>query len=139
MTNLLTFIFGAISRSLAAKLIIALVSLIIIGGGISWYTLIHMGRENLINEAVKDAASYSELLKKSVRYGMVTFNRDAIQQTIDDLGSSQDVTRIRLFDSRGKIFYSSTREEIGHQVDRSARACLGCHRGPEKPSETLNG
>ena len=58
MTNLLTFIFGAISRSLAAKLIIALVSLIIIGGGISWYTLIHMGRENLINEAVKDAASY---------------------------------------------------------------------------------
>jgi len=139
MTNLLTFIFGSISRSLAAKLIIALVSLIIIGGGISWYALIHTGRENLINEAVKDAASYSELVTKSVRYGMVTFNRDAIQQTIDDLGSSKDVTGIRLFDSKGKIFYSSRSEEIGRQVDRSARACLGCHRGPEKPLEILNG
>lgn len=135
MTNLLTFL----SRSLAAKLIVALVSLIIIGGGISWYTLIHTGRENLINEALKDAASYSELVKKSVRYGMLTFNREAIQQTIDDLGSTKDVTGIRLFDSKGKIFYSSTREEIGRQVDRSARACLGCHRGPEKPSETLTG
>jgi len=139
MTNLLTFISRSISQSLAAKLIIALVSLIILGGGISWYTLIHTGRENLISEAVKDAASYSELVKKSVRYGMLTFNREAIQQTIDDLGSSMDVEGIRLFDSKGKIFYSSRREEIGRQVDRSARACLGCHSGPEKPSETLTG
>lgn len=139
MMNLLTFIFKSISRSLAAKLIIALVSLIIIGGGISWYTLIRTGRENLINEAVKDAASYSELVKKSVRYGMLTFNREAIQQTIDNLGSTQDVAGIRLFDSRGKVFYSSKREEIGQQVDSSARACVGCHHGIERPLDELNG
>jgi len=140
MTNLLTFISRSISQSLAAKLIIALVSLIIIGGGVSWYTLIHTGRENLINEAVKDAGTYSELVKKSVRYGMLMFNREAIQQTIDDLGSSKDVAGIRLFDSKGRIFYSSRREEIGRQVDSSARACLGCHSGgPGKPSETLIG
>ncbi len=139
MTNLLTFIVRSISRSLAAKLIIALVSLIIIGGGISWYTLIRTGRKNLINEAVKDAATYSELVKKSVRYGMLTFNREAIQLTIDDLGSAKDVAGIRLFDSKGKIAYSSKREEIGRRVDRSARVCLGCHRVPEKPSETLIG
>ncbi len=135
MTNLLTFI----TRSLAAKLIIALVSLIIIGGGISWYTLIRTGRENLINEAAKDAASTSELVKKSVRYDMLTFNREAIQQTIDDLASAQDVKRIRLFSSTGRIFYSSRREEIGQSIDRTARSCLGCHRDPEKPSETLTG
>ena len=135
MTNFLTFI----SRSLAAKLIIALVSLIIIGGGISWYTLIRTGRRNLVNEAVKDAASSSELVKKSVRYDMLTFNREAIQQTIDDLGSAKDVKRIRLFDSTGRIYYSSQRKEIGQSIDRTDRACLGCHRGAEKPSETLTG
>jgi two-component system NtrC family sensor kinase len=135
MTNVLTFI----SRSLAAKLIIALVSLLIIGGGISWYTLIHIGRKNLINEAVKDAATYSELVKKSVRYGMLTFNREAIQQTIDDLGSTKDVRGIRLFDSKGKIFYSSRREEIGREAARTDRACLGCHGDPQKPAETLTG
>jgi len=131
--NLLT----SISKSLAAKLIIALVLLIIIGGGISWYALIHTGKENLINEAVKDAASYSDLIKKGIRYSMLTFNREAIQLTVDDLRSAKDVKGIRLFDSKGQIFYSSRPEEIGHQVDRTARACRGCHVDPAKPSDML--
>jgi two-component system NtrC family sensor kinase len=132
-------VFTVISKSLAAKLIIALVSLIIIGGGISWYMLIHSGEKNLIKKAVKEAASYSDLIIKSIRYSMLMFNREAIQQTIDDVGSAKDVNGIKLFDSKGKVFYSSKREEIGHQVDRAARACLGCHLDPEKPSETLTG
>lgn len=131
--NLLT----SISKSLAAKLIIALVLLIIIGGGISWYTLIHTGKENLINEAVKDAASYSDLIKKGIRYSMLTFNREAIQLTIDDLRSAKDIEGIRLFDSKGHIFYSSKPEEVGHQVDRTSPACQGCHIDPAKPSEML--
>lgn len=131
--NLLT----SISKSLAAKLIIALVLLIVVGGGISWYTLIHTGKENLINEAVKDAASYSDLIKKGIRYSMLTFNREAIQLTVDDLMSAKDVKGIRLFDSKGQIFYSSKPEEVGHQVDRTARACQGCHVDPAKPSEML--
>ena len=133
MMNLL----ASISKSLAAKLIIALVLLIVIGGGVSWYALIHSGKENLINEAVKDAASYSDLIKKGIRYSMLTFNREGIQQTIDDLKSTKDVKGIKLFDSKGKIHYSSKPEEIGHQVDRTAPVCLGCHVDPKKPSEIL--
>ncbi len=130
---------SVISKSLAAKLIIALTTLIIIGVGISWYTLIHTSRKNLIQEAVKDADSYSDLMKKSVRYDMLTFNREAIQRTIDDLKSAQDVKRIRLFDSTGMIFYSSTRAEIGHRVDRTFRSCKGCHVDDNAPSGTLAG
>ncbi len=126
-----------ISRSLAAKLIVALVTIILIGGGISWYTLIHNGRKHLVNEAVKDAAAYAGLVKTSVRYGMLTFNREAIQQTIDDLVSARDVKGIRLFDKTGRIFYSSKRAEIGRRVDRTAPVCRGCHNDPERPSETL--
>ncbi len=133
MTRYLAFI----SRSLAAKLIITLVSLIVIGGGISWYTLIRTDRENLVHEAVKDAASYSDLVKKSTRYGMLTYNREAIQQTIDDLTSVRDIKGIKLFNDRGVIVYSSRREEIGRQVDRGARACVGCHAATGSPSETL--
>ena len=131
--NVRTFI----SKSLAAKLIVVLVSLIVIGGSISWYVLIRTERTNFINEAVKDAVSYSDLVKKSVRYDMLTFNREAIQQTIDDLGSAKDIRGIRLFDGKGTVFYSSKRAEIGLKFDRSARACRGCHVGPQKPPETL--
>jgi two-component system NtrC family sensor kinase len=135
MTNLLTLI----SRSLAAKLIIALASLIVIGGGISWYALIRTGRNNLVNEAVKDAASSSDLVKKSVRYSMLTLNREAIQRTIDDLRSAKDIKKIKLFDSKGSIYYSSDQEEIGRQVDKTDRACQGCHGDQEKPAGTLSG
>ncbi len=134
MTNLLSFI----SRSLAAKLIIALASLIVIGGGMSSYALIHAGKNNLVNEAVKDAASSSDLVKKSVHYSMLTRNREAIQRTIDDLKSAKDITKIKLFDSKGSIFYSSEREEIGRQVNKADRACQGCHSDDGKPANTLN-
>jgi len=130
-------LLSSISKSLAAKLIIALILLIIIGGGISWYTLIHTGKENLIDEAVKDAASYSDLIKKGIRYSMLTVNREGIQLTIDDLKSAKDVQGIKLFDSKGKIHYSSRPEEVGHHVDRAARACQGCHVDPARPVEML--
>jgi two-component system NtrC family sensor kinase len=133
MTNVLTFI----SKSLAAKLIIVLASLIVIGGSISWFILVRRDRTNIINEAVKDAVSYSDLVKKSVRYDMLTFNREAIQETMEDLGSAKDIRDIRLFDGKGTVFYSSKRAEIGLKVDLSARACRGCHVGPHQPSETL--
>jgi signal transduction histidine kinase len=135
MTNLLAII----SRSLAAKLIIALLSLIIVGVGISWYALIHRGRENLVREAVKDAAAHSAFMKKGIRYDMLTFDRQAIQGTLDDMRSAQDVNGIKLFNSSGRIVYSSLTEEIGRQADRTFRACKGCHAAGNNPSRTLTG
>ena len=135
MTNLLTLI----SRSLAAKLIIALASLIVIGGGISWYSLLHTVKNNLVKEAVKDAASSSDLVVKSVHYSMLTRNKEAIQRAIDDLRSAKDIKKIKLFDSKGSIYYSSDQKEIGHQVDETDRACQGCHVDREKPAGALSG
>ncbi len=126
-----------ISRSLAAKLIIAITLLILVGGGISWYGLIRAGRKSLVNEAVKDAASYSELIKKGIRFSMLTNNREAVQQTFEELSSVKDIRAIRLFDGSGRIHSSSRREEIGTAVDRTAQACTGCHADPARPSETL--
>ncbi len=135
MANLLTLI----SKSLAAKLIIALMSLVIVGVGISWYTLIQTGRKNLVLEAVKDADANSSLIKKSIRYNMLTINREAIQRTLDDLKSAKDINGIRLFDKTGRIIYSSTEAEIGRQVDRTSHACKGCHVDDKEPSGILAG
>jgi two-component system NtrC family sensor kinase len=135
----LTNLLNIISKSLAAKLIIALMSLIIVGVGISWYTLIHTGRINLINEAVKDAAGYSDLIKKSIRYDMLTFDREAIQRTLDDLKSATDVKGIKLVSSTGRISHSSAHSEIGRQIDRTARECNGCHVDGRSPSGSLAG
>lgn len=131
--------FKGITHFLARKLIITVGILIIIGGSILWYTLISSGKKNLTNNAVKYIASFSNLVKKSTRYSMLTFNRKAIQEIVEEIGSTKDIKRIRIFDNKGMVIYSSKKEEVGHQVNRSAIACIGCHTDPENPSETLTG
>jgi two-component system NtrC family sensor kinase len=129
--------FKHITRSLAAKLIIALGLLIVIGAGISWYALIKTAKKNLLNNAVGYAASYSDLVRRSTRHSMLTFHREAIQHTLESIGLRKDIRRTRIFDSKGRIFYSSQKNDIGHLVNRTSPACIGCHIDPEKPSLTV--
>ena len=68
---------------------------------------------------------------------MLTFHREAIQHTVESMGSMADIKKITIFDKRGKIFYSSEPREIGDFVDKSSIVCLVCHTNPVKPSETL--
>jgi two-component system, NtrC family, sensor kinase len=127
----------SVKKSLAGKLIIAMGLIIFVGGGISWYWLISQNKKNLMSNAIEYTSSYSDLVKKSVHYNMLTFNRVPIQHTIEGIGSSEGIRRIRIFDSRGTVFYSSRRQEIGTFVDRTSFACAGCHSNPEKPVATL--
>lgn len=137
MSGIIDSMFRNFTRSLTGKLIITIGLIIIIGGGISWYILIGNGKKTLVDNAIQYTASYSEQVKKSTHYSMLTYHREAIQKTIEDIGSAENIKRIRIFDSKGKIFYSSRKEEIGHAVDRSSTACFGCHTDPEKPTITL--
>lgn len=129
----------SITQSLSTKLLITLGFIIIIGGGISWYILINNGKKTLVNNTIQYTASYSELVKSSTRYSMLTYHREAIQKTIEDIGSAENIRRIRIFDSKGKVFYSSRKEELGQEVDKSSTACFGCHTDPKKPTITLTG
>jgi two-component system NtrC family sensor kinase len=132
-------VLDSIKKSLAGKLIVALGLLIFVGGGISWYWLISQNQKNLMANAVEYTSSYSDLVKKSVNYNMLVFNRIPIQHTIESIALSRRIGRIRIFDSRGVVFYSSQRKAIGTLVDRTSFACVGCHSNPQKPAETLKG
>ena len=130
-------LFLRINRSLLVKLIIIIAPLLIFGVGISYFTLIGNGKKTLMRYTVKNIASSSELVRKSINYGMLTFDRESIQRIIDNISSKGNIIGIRIFDSRGRIFFSSAADEIGKLVDRSSFACTGCHSDPEKPSATL--
>jgi len=127
-----------IGKSLAAKLIFSIAALILIGGGLSSYLLISSTRKNLIKDAIEDSAAYSDLVRKSTRYSMLTFHRDAIQQTVEEISSRKEIENIRIFDGKGRISYSSRPDEIGKRTDKKGAACGGCHRDSLNPSETLS-
>lgn len=126
-----------IRQSLAAKLILALGLLILFGSGISWYILINTAKQNLMNNAISYATSYSDLVRRSTQHSMLTVHREAIQHTLESIGSREDIKRIRIFDAKGRIFYSSQKNYIGQLVNRTSPACIGCHIDPERPSATI--
>jgi two-component system NtrC family sensor kinase len=130
--------FKIIKTSLTGKLIFITVVLIIIAVGVSWYLLINTIKKRGINDAIKYTASYTDLVVRSTRYSMLMRQRDAIQKTLDDIAREQDIEGIRIFDSRGRIHYSSRREEIGDSIEMGAFACKGCHTDTEKPSKAIS-
>lgn len=132
-------LFEHITKSLAGKLILTIGMLIIVGGGISWYVLIDNGRKALVNNSIQSTASYSELIRKGTRYGMLTFQRESIQQIINNIGETKNIKRIRVFDGKGKTIYASSPDDIGPVIDRSSTACIGCHTGSGETALTLKG
>lgn len=126
-----------ISTSLAVKLILSLGVLILLGGGISWYTLISTGKRNLMKDALENATSYSDLVKKSTRYSMLTFHPEGIQHTLEEIGSRKGIEGLKIFDSTGRIAYSAKKGEIGLKMDRTYAACTGCHNGDQGPAQVL--
>ena len=126
-----------ISKSLAGKLILSIGVLILLGGGISWYTLISTGKRNLMKDTLENATAYSDLVKKSTRYSMLTFHREGIQHTLEEIGSRKGIKGLRIFNRIGTIAYSSVKSELGHKVDRTDAACTGCHNSEPSPAQIL--
>jgi hypothetical protein len=75
--------------------------------------------------------------KRSIRHDMLTFHREDVQNTLESIGDSGSIERVRIFNGRGRIFFSSDRKEIGEDVDTSSPACIGCHADPVRPQDTL--
>jgi two-component system NtrC family sensor kinase len=123
-------------QSLTGKLILAIGTLMIIGSTVFWYFLFRHQEAELINNSVKYGFSFVDFVKKSTRYGMLTFQELLIQQTTEAIGSAEGVIRVRIFDSRGKIAYSSDKSEVDTLVDKNSAVCTSCHSATEHPKET---
>lgn len=123
-------------HSLTGKLILTIGSLMIAGSTIFWFFLFKHQERELIQNSVKYGYSFVDYVKKSTRYGMLTFQELLIQQTIEAIGSAEGVSRVRIFDSKGKIAYSSDKEDIGTLVDKNSPMCTSCHAANSHPKDT---
>lgn len=122
-------------QSLTGKLILTIGALMVVGSTIFWFFLIRYQEKELLRNSVKYGLSFVDNVKKSTRYGMLTFQQLLIQQTVEAIGSAEAVIRVRIFDSKGKIAYSSIKEEVGTVLHKSEPLCISCHSGPGKPKD----
>lgn len=123
-------------HSLTVKLILTIGTLMIVGSTIFWYFLFRHQERELIKNSVKYGYSFVDYVRKSTRYGMLTFQELLIQQTIEAIGSAEGVVRVRIFDSKGKIAYSSNKDDIGTVIDQNSPICTSCHSATEHPKDT---
>lgn len=114
-------------HSLSFKLFLVLLVMIILLFGI--YSTLHSKFQNKINEDTIGLAAYrvSDMAKKSLYRLMLLNERDELYQTILLLGSEPGMERIRIFNKKGEIKFSTEEFETGKIVDMKAEACYVCH------------
>jgi HAMP domain-containing protein len=130
-------IFNRITGSLTVKLVVVLGLLILLGSSVFWYISIRTEKKNLMDNTVAFVSSFSETVKRSVRHDMLLFQRADIQRILESIGGSESIEKVSIFDSKGIIFYSSEKGEVGRSVERASPACIGCHSDPMRPRETM--
>jgi len=123
-------------HSLTGKLILTIGTLMIVGSTIFWFFLFKHQEKELLQNSIKYGYSFVDYVRKSTRYGMITFQELLIQQTIEAIGSAEGVLRVRIFDSKGKIAYSSDKKDIGTIVDKNSPICTSCHSANSHAKDT---
>jgi two-component system, NtrC family, sensor kinase len=103
-------------QSLTGKLLLAIGTLMIIGSTLFWYFLFKHQEKELLQNSVKYGYSFVDYIKKSTRYGMLTFQELLIQQTVEAIGSAEGVMNVRIIDHRGTIKYTSDKKSIGENI-----------------------
>lgn len=130
-------IFSIVHRSLAWRLVFSIGALMVVSGVLFWYAFIRYENKELMETAVSHAKSYISIAKKTVEFGMLTVHRENIQHNVEAIASLDDVKKVRIFDDKGLVFYSSDKKEIGKTVNKKSEICKTCHSDPEVPQKTL--
>lgn len=124
-------------KSLAAKLIFYIGIVLVLTIGFFAYINTNKQKKYLIKEMKQNGVQLGLTIEKSISNDMLTAQNDQVQITLEEIGQSDSIKAIRIFDKEGKIIRSNTSEEIGLSVDKTTEACFVCH-SEEKPAETLS-
>jgi len=125
-----------ILKGLGSKLIFSILLLAVPFLGVTAYFNFDSQKQQLINNVIHEADSFSDTIKQSTKYDMQKFDREGVHHTIESVGQQEGVEWIRIFDKEGMVMYSSDPDEISTMVDKKAEACYGCHAA-EKALEKL--
>jgi two-component system NtrC family sensor kinase len=120
-------------NSLAGKLIIAVGTLITLGSILFGFTFMRYEEKIMMNNLMSYASSTADLVKKAIYNYMLTAHREAIEQTVQVIGSGSEIQDISIIDKTGKIVYSSRKSEVGLSLDKGSVTCRICHKDNGNP------
>ncbi|MEW6115806.1 MAG: ATP-binding protein [Nitrospirota bacterium] len=113
--------------SLTDKLLMAIGALMLIVSTVFWFFLIKHQEKEMLQNFVRYGVSFTDNVKKSTRYGMLTSQDLIIQQTVEAVGSTEGITGVRIFDCTGRIAHSSLKDEKKTVIPAASPVCTTCH------------
>lgn len=125
-----------LTYSLTGKLILTIGAMMITGNAILLFCLLNQRERELIDNSIRRAINFVEIVKRSIDYGMLTNHRTMVQHTVESIAQTNEVMLVRIFTGKGRIAYSSRKEDIGKILDANAPICKSCHSGPGTPIAT---
>ena len=124
-------------KSIAMKIILSVVGMILIVNGALAYLFLGIQGENLNHSILRTASQLSETIKKSIQNDMLENRKEAAYKIMETIGRQEGIEKVRVYSSEGKILFSSDNTgEVGRMVDQKAEACFGCH-SEARPLERL--
>jgi two-component system NtrC family sensor kinase len=116
-----------LSLRLSTKLIVCLIGSMVAIFGLQGWMAMRVHRRHLEENVFASADRISDLIKRSTRYHMLRNDREALYHTLNTIGAEQGISKIRIFNEKGGIMFSTDRAEVGTAVDKAAEACYACH------------
>ncbi len=122
-----------LSASLSLRLAVAAALLGVGGAAFVLYDLRRTAREGLLNAAVEDASTVTEVIRRATRTGMLENRWRDVYAILQDIDDQPGVERIRLFRKDGTVASSSDPSDVGTVFALDHPSCAPCHvPGPPK-------
>jgi len=87
--------------------------------------------QELLQEATGHVHQLSEVITRSTRFAMLQNQPAYVGQIVQDVGSQQNIEKVRILATNGTIIHSTYRPEIGSTVLDRAEECSQCHAARE--------
>ncbi|MGO9648888.1 MAG: hypothetical protein ACLPOO_12615, partial [Terriglobales bacterium] len=116
-----------LTNSISAKLIGALLAVMVVIFALLGYMNIRLHRQHLEAATLASAERVSDVIRRSTTYYMLRNDREGLYHAIQTIADEPGMVKVRVFDQEGRISYSTDPTEVSHVLDKKAEACYGCH------------
>ena len=117
------------ARALAFRVSLVLTAVLALFLGLFGLWVGSVSRSQLERTVIDHADQVGDVIRRSTRSLMFRNERREIFEIIQAIGQQPELDRIRIYDKEGRVRYSTRPSEVGQEVDKTAEACVNCHRG----------
>ncbi len=132
-----------LTKTVAFRLFLVLAFLQIAIFALLTYTTVSVQQSNLKENVILSASRVSDVIARSMRYGMMLNRKEDIHNIIASIGGEPGIEGIRIYNKQGEIIFGTIPADIHATVDMNAEACVICHsttglETPKSPHDQLS-